>query len=239
MRTNVIRKFGLSLLIGTFAFGMTAYANPSEGNYATIKTEGAVLVGTPNSESVDIRELAKDEVIRIGDQVDNYTEVILAYGKVAYIDAKYIEEPAKEEVKEAPAKETPAKKEPVAVKSNKGQEVVQFALKHVGNPYRYGGTSLTNGADCSGFTSQVYKNLGVSISRTSGGQYSGNGTSVKKADLQPGDLVFYGYSGKINHVAIYMGDNKIVHAGSARTGIHVSPLQQRGMAPYIGAKRII
>lgn len=231
MRTNVIRKLGLSLLIGTFAFGMNLYANPTEETYATITREGAVLIDTPSAESTDIRELAKDEVIRIGDQVDNYTEVILAYGKVAYIDVKHIEEPVKEVAVAVSAA-------PVA-KTSKGQEVVDFALKYVGNPYKYGGTSLTNGADCSGFTSQVYKQFGVNIQRTSGGQYSSNGTRVSKSDLQPGDLVFYGYNGRVNHVAIYMGNNKIVHAGSARTGIHVSPLQQRGMAPYMGAKRII
>lgn len=231
MRTNVIRKLGLSLLIGTFAFGMNIYANPTEETYATITGEGAVLLETPSPESTDIRELAKDEVIRIGDKVDNYTEVILAYGKVAYIDEKHIEEPVKEVAVAVAA--------PPVAKTSKGQEVVDFALKYVGNPYRYGGTSLTNGADCSGFTSQVYKQFGVNIQRTSGGQYASSGTRVSKSDLQPGDLVFYGYNGKVNHVAIYMGDNKIVHAGTARTGIHVSPLQQRGMAPYIGAKRII
>ncbi len=231
MRTNVMRKIGLSLLIGTFAFGMTLYADPTEEIYAKVKDEGAVLIDTPSSESTEIRELDKDEVIRIGDQVDNYTEVILAYGKVAYIEAGQIQDLSTPEPTTTP--------EPTPIKTDKGQEVVNFALKYVGNPYKYGGQSLTNGADCSGFTSQVYKNFGANIHRTSGGQYSSSGTRVNKSDLQPGDLVFYGYNGKVNHVAIYMGDNKIVHAGTAKTGIHVSPLSQRGMAPYIGAKRII
>lgn len=216
MRTKVIRRMGLSLLIGTFAFGMTLFANPTQDSHIKIKSDQVVLVDAPVSDSNLIKPLEKDEIIRIGEEINNYTEVILDYGKVAYIESKHIKED-----------------------TSKGQAVVDFALKHVGNPYRYGGNSLTNGTDCSGFTSQVFKHAGVNIARTSGGQYSGSGKRVSKSDLQPGDLVFYGYNGRVNHVAIYMGNNKIVHAGTARTGIHVSPLQQRGMAPYIGAKRVL
>ncbi|HHX62958.1 MAG TPA: C40 family peptidase [Epulopiscium sp.] len=227
MRTNVIRKIGLSLLIGTFTFGMTVYANPNEETYAKVTTERVILTEAPNSESINIKELQKDDIIRTGDPIDDYTEVILENDKIVYIESQYIESVEKEQPEIAKPK------------ADKGQDVINFALKYVGNPYRYGGNSLTNGTDCSGFTSQVYKNFGVNIERTSGGQYSGSGTSIQKSELQPGDLVFYGYDGKVNHVAIYMGDNKIVHAGTAKTGIHVSPLQQRGMAPYIGAKRVI
>lgn len=230
MHTSVIRKIGLSLLIGTFAFGMTLYANPNEETYAKVKTENVVLVDVPSSESINIKELQKDDLIRIGNQVDDYIEVILEDNQIAYIEAQYIENVDKAEEPQ---------EESVKIMLDKGQEVVNFALKYVGNPYRYGGNSLTKGTDCSGFTSQVYKNFGVNIQRTSGGQYSSSGTRIQKSELKAGDLVFYGYNGKVNHVAIYMGDNKIVHAGTAKTGIHVSPLQQRGMAPYIGAKRII
>lgn len=216
MRINVIRKMGLSLLMGIFVFGMTAVASPSEDTYFTIEKEGIVLKSTPDAEATNVKELKKNEVIRLGDQIDDHIEVILDYGKIAYVKADNIIEP----------------------KAEKGQEAVEFAIKYVGNPYVYGGNSLTSGTDCSGFTSQVCKNFGVTISRTSGGQYASAGTHVKKADLQPGDLVFFGYSGRVNHTGIYIGDNKIVHAGSSRTGINVSPLQQRGMAPYIGAKRV-
>lgn len=224
MSLNAIRRVGLSVLIGTFAFGMVAHATPNEDTYRTINNEGIVLKDAPSSEAASTRELQKDEVIRIGEQVDDYVEVILDFGMVAYVEAHQVEEKAV------------PKPEP---KKDRAQEVVEFAKKYVGNPYRYGGTSLTNGADCSGFTSQVFKNFGVSIPRTSGAQYSGAGTRVSKSNLQAGDLVFYGYSGRVNHVAIYIGNNKIVHAGSSRTGIYISPLEQRGMAPYMGAKRVI
>lgn len=237
MYTKVIRKIGLSLLIGTFAFGMTIYATPNEDKYAKVKADGVAIIDVPNKESINIRGLQKDELIQIGDQVDNYTQVLLGHGgRIGYIETEYIDLIIEE--KETEEAEEPEKKAPV-VNDNKGQEIVNFALKHVGNPYKYGGTSLTNGADCSGFTSQVYKNFGINIQRTSGGQYASNGKSVKKSDLQPGDLVFYGYNGKVTHVAMYAGNSKIVHAGTAKTGIHVSPMEQRGMAPYMGAKRII
>lgn len=222
MCIRAVRKMGLSILMGVFVFGMTAMASPIEDTYFTIDKEGIMLKSEATAKAADVRELQKNEVIRLGDQIDDHIEVILDYGKIAYVATENIIEP----------------KAPQAPKVTKGQEVVDFAMKYVGNPYRYGGNSLTNGIDCSGFTSQVWKHFGVNISRTSGGQYASAGIPVKKSDLQPGDLVFYGYGGRVNHAAIYAGNNQIVHAGTSRTGIHVSPLQQRGMAPYMGAKRV-
>ena len=109
------------------------------------------------------------------------------------------------------------------------QNVVNFALQFVGNPYVYGGTSLTNGADCSGFTQSVFKNFGVSISRTSSAQ-STNGRAVALSDVQPGDLIFYANGGRVGHVAIYIGNGQVVHASTAKTGIKVSNMYYR--TPY-------
>lgn len=100
--------------------------------------------------------------------------------------------------------------------SGAGSSVVDFATQFVGNPYVWGGTSLTNGADCSGFVQSVYANFGVSLPRTSYEQQNA-GTEVSYADAQPGDLICYG-----GHVAIYMGDGKIVHASNAKDGIKIS-----------------
>ena len=100
--------------------------------------------------------------------------------------------------------------------SGSGSSVVDFATQFVGNPYVWGGTSLTNGADCSGFVQSVYANFGVSLPRTSYEQQNA-GTEVSYADAQPGDLICYG-----GHVAIYMGDGKIVHASNAKDGIKIS-----------------
>ncbi|HJB89494.1 MAG TPA: C40 family peptidase [Candidatus Blautia excrementigallinarum] len=100
--------------------------------------------------------------------------------------------------------------------SGSGSSVVDYATQFVGNPYVWGGTSLTNGADCSGFVQSVYKNFGVDLPRTSYEQQNA-GTEVSYEDAQPGDLICYG-----GHVAIYMGDGKIVHASNAKDGIKIS-----------------
>lgn len=100
--------------------------------------------------------------------------------------------------------------------SGSGSSVVDFATQFVGNPYVWGGTSLTGGADCSGFTQSVYANFGVSIPRTSYEQQNA-GYEVPYSEAQPGDLICYG-----GHVAIYMGNGQIVHASNSRDGIKIS-----------------
>ena len=97
-----------------------------------------------------------------------------------------------------------------------GSSIVDYATQFVGNPYVWGGTSLTGGADCSGFTQSVYAQFGYSLPRTSYEQQNW-GTEVSYADAQPGDLICYG-----GHVAIYMGNGQIVHASNSRDGIKIS-----------------
>jgi cell wall-associated NlpC family hydrolase len=106
-----------------------------------------------------------------------------------------------------------------------GQAVVNYAMQFNGNPYAHGGTSLTNGADCSGFTQSVYKHFGINLPRNAVAQAS-VGKYVSINNIQPGDLVFYsGNGGKsITHVAIYIGNNKIIHARTPSKGIGVTPL---------------
>lgn len=119
--------------------------------------------------------------------------------------------------------------------SGTGSDIAAYAQKFVGNPYVYGGTSLTNGADCSGFVLSVYKSFGYSLPRTSSSQAT-VGTRVDMGSLQPGDLVFYtGGSGSINHVAIYIGGGRVVHASNPRSGIKTSSVNYR--TPYT-ARRI-
>lgn len=99
-------------------------------------------------------------------------------------------------------------------------EVCEFARQFTGNPYRWGGTSLTKGADCSGFTLSVYKNFGISLPHSSSAQ-SHSGSRVDISEVQPGDLIFYGGS-NIHHVALYIGNGQVVHAKSKDTGIVIS-----------------
>ena len=105
--------------------------------------------------------------------------------------------------------------------SGTGAAIANYALKFVGNPYVFGGTSLTNGADCSGFTMSVHKHFGISIPRSSTAQSYG-GKSVSISAVQPGDVIYYG-----NHVGIYIGSGQIVHASTAKTGIKVSNYMYR------------
>lgn len=119
-----------------------------------------------------------------------------------------------------------------------GEEVVSYAKQFLGGRYVYGGNSLTNGVDCSGFTQQVMKHFGVNIQRSSRTQYASNGYKVSEQDLLPGDLVFYGSNGRtIDHVAIYAGNGQIIHASDAKTGIKMSDL--RYGKPLIGIKRVL
>lgn len=112
-------------------------------------------------------------------------------------------------------------------------ELCEYAKQFVGNPYVWGGTSLTNGADCSGFVLAVYKKFGVSLPHYSGSQAT-SGTSISFSEIQPGDLIFYANSsGTINHVAIYIGNNQVIHASSPSTGIKISKYNYRTPDKYV------
>lgn len=105
-------------------------------------------------------------------------------------------------------------------------DLCEYAKQFVGNPYVWGGTSLTNGADCSGFVMSVFKNFGYSLPHYSGSQ-ANSGTKISMSEAQPGDLIFYGKNGTINHVAIYIGGGQVVHASSPSTGIKISSYNYR------------
>ena len=104
--------------------------------------------------------------------------------------------------------------------------ICDFAKQYVGNRYVWGGTSLTKGADCSGFTLAVYRNFGISLPHSSRAQ-ANCGTKISVGDVKPGDLIFYGSGKHINHVAMYIGGGRVVHASNARTGITISNMYYR------------
>ena len=112
----------------------------------------------------------------------------------------------------------------------KGQQIADFACKYIGNPYRAGGTSLTDGADCSGFVWAVYQAFGYSLPRSSYAQ-SSVGRAVSYSEAQPGDIIYYG-----GHVGIYIGNGQIVHASTERTGIKITSATYRSI---ITVRRIV
>ena len=123
--------------------------------------------------------------------------------------------------------ETP---KPSSSGGGKGQQIADFACKYVGYPYKAGGTSLTNGADCSGFVWAVYQAFGYSLPRSSYAQ-SGVGKAVSYSEAQPGDIIYYG-----GHVGIYIGNGQIVHASTERTGIKITSATYRSI---ITVRRIV
>ncbi len=112
-------------------------------------------------------------------------------------------------------------------------DLVEYAKQFLGNPYVWGGTSLTKGADCSGFVLSVYKNFGITLSHSSRAQ-AGEGTRISYSEIQPGDLVFYANSsGTINHVAIYIGGGKVISASNPTSGIRINKYNYRTPVRYV------
>lgn len=138
------------------------------------------------------------------------------------VPEKKVEQPKQEDNSLPPNKET-------------ATSLVNYAKQFVGNPYKYGGTSLTSGVDCSGFTMKIYEKYGYSLPHSASRQ-SGYGTYVSVNNMQPGDLIFYGYDGDISHVAIYIGNSQIVHAATSTDGIKIANYR---IMPIVTVRRIL
>lgn len=117
---------------------------------------------------------------------------------------------------------------------SKYADLANYALQFVGNPYVYGGTSLTEGADCSGFVMKLYENYGVSLPRTAPAQAT-VGYAVSIENAQPGDIISYGYDGAVTHSAIYIGNEMIVHASTPQGGIRTDNMY---IMPIMTIRRI-
>ncbi len=189
-----------------------------------------------STDSGIIQKVGPTTVLDVVSIDSDWVKVSTTDGKQGYMSIDYLNI-AKESAKDKLLKEAETKQ--ASAPSNRGSDVISYAKQFLGNPYVYGGNSLTNGADCSGFTSQIFKNFGVSLSRSSSAQYANNGTSVDPSDVRVGDLMFYGHGGQISHVGIFMGNNQIIHASTARTGITTGVAFRTSGKPLIGIKRVL
>jgi len=175
----------------------------------------------PNTDCEILTTMGEGERLEVvEDEKDGWIKVMVD-DQEGYISAEYAE--VKEELMTAMTMTELMYGDGV---SNVRVDLCQFAKKFIGNPYVWGGTSLTKGADCSGFVLSVFKQYGYSLPHSSRAQ-AGMGKKISLAEAKPGDLVFYSGGGRINHVAIYIGGGQVVHASNPRTGIRISAATYR------------
>ena len=212
---------------------------------ATVTTETLRVRDEASTESTILGLVPEGEELVVKEEVEGWVKVSIEEGEgwvsIDYVSLRtdYVEAESKKEEEARLAREEAARRAANAAAAKKtnssaaqvvgnsagsasGRAVANFACRFVGNPYVYGGTSLTNGADCSGFVMSVYANFGVSLPHSSSALRS-VGYGVSLADAQPGDIICYS-----GHVGIYVGNNTIVHASTAKTGIkYTSPANYR------------
>lgn len=199
-------------------------------------------VAVVNADALKVREQAgmdatvltsvpKGEELEVVEQLDGWVKVSID-GEDAYVSSEYVT--VEEKLDTAVTMSELLYGQGV---SNLRVDIVEYAKQFLGNKYVYGGSSLTKGTDCSGFTMSVYKHFGISLSHSSRAQ-ANEGKKITAADLQPGDLIFYGgSSGSINHVAMYIGGGKVIHASSPKTGIKISNYTYRTPVKYVSIIR--
>lgn len=187
---------------------------------ATVTTETLKVREQPSTDSVVLTLVPIEEELEVEQVEDGWVKILLD-DESAYVSADYVR--VDEKLDTAVTMTELLYGEGV---TDVKIDLAQYAKQFIGNPYVWGGVSLTNGADCSGFVLSVYKKYGVSLPHSSRAQ-AGYGTKVDSSDLQPGDLIFYAKNGTINHVAIYVGGGQVVHASSPRTGIKISKWNYR------------
>ena len=225
---------------------------------AISNTDGVNVRTEPNTNSSIYTQISNSERFLVADQQDGWVKIEIddqdAYLSSDYVDVKYGLEEAIKYTPVVEVADTSSKNDSKnSSKNNSGKknsandgaagsksgsvsskraQIANYAVQFVGNRYVYGGTSLTNGTDCSGFTMSVMAKFGVSLPHNSGAQ-SGSGKSITSSQMRPGDLVFYSGSGGINHVALYIGNGQVCHASNARSGIKISTWNYRTPAKIV------
>lgn len=221
------------------------FAKQNVKKVAKVQTETLRVRKKASTDSKIVTLVSEDDKLKVKKQTDDWAKVKVD-GQTGYVSKDYAKVTYSfgkaKSMKQIQAVQA-AKKASVSVSSSgssaTGSRIASYAQQFVGNPYRYGGNSLTSGIDCSGFTQQIMAKFGYSISRTSSSQ-SGDGRAVSTSNLRAGDLVFYGDGGSIDHVALYIGGGQVVHASNSapypRGGIKISNVNYR---TPICARRII
>lgn len=188
---------------------------------AVATTDSLNVREEPDTSAEVVTQIANGEVLELSEILDDEWVKVFLDDEEVYVSAEYVE--VKSDLNTAITLTELMYGQGV---SDVRVDLCQYAKQFLGNPYVWGGTSLTKGADCSGFVLSVFKNYNVTLPRTSREQAKA-GTSINASDLQPGDLVFYAKGGVINHVAIYIGNGQVIHASSPKTGIKISAYNYR------------
>ncbi len=188
---------------------------------AVSKGDGLNVRTAPSTDSSVLTQIPKGEELEYLDTEGDWIKVAIDADE-AYISAEFvtIEEKLDTAI-------TMSELLYGAGVSNVRVDMVEYAKQFLGNPYVWGGTSLTKGADCSGFVLSIYKKYGVTLTHSAKVQ-ANEGKKIAVADLQPGDLIFYANgSGTINHVAMYIGGGQVIHASNPKSGIKISKYNYR------------
>lgn len=205
------------LLTGTAAI---EYADGIVKNLAKVSADGLKVRNTPSLEGEVINLVAYGEELEVVEELDGWVKVLYD-GEEAYVSAEYVS--VGKSLKTALNMSEFLYGEGV---SDVRVDLCEYAKQFLGNPYVWGGTSLTKGADCSGFVLSVYAKYGISLPHSSAAQ-ANMGTKISMSEARPGDLVFYSKGGRINHVAIYIGGGQVIHASSPKTGIRITSAYYR------------
>lgn len=190
--------------------------------YAVVHADALRVRKEPNTDASIYTQVAQGEMLEYVKTLDNGWVEILLDDETVYVSGDYVE--LKEELTTAV---TLSELLYGAGISDVRVSICEYAKQFLGNRYVYGGSSLTNGTDCSGFTMRIYQKFGITLPHSSAAQ-AGMGTKIKASEAKPGDLFFYGGGGgNINHVALYIGGGQVIHASSAKTGIRISNCNYR------------
>ena len=190
--------------------------------YAVVHADALRVRQEPSTEASIYTQVAQGEMLEYVQTLDNGWVEIMLDDETVYVSGEYVELEDKLETGVTLTELLYG-----AGVSDVRVSICEYAKQFIGNRYVYGGTSLTKGTDCSGFTMRVYQQFGISIPRTSRAQANA-GTKINASDAKPGDLFFYGgRGGYINHVALYIGSGQVVHASSPKSGIKISNCNYR------------